>query len=128
MEGRQRGSQQNKSHLKSQGGARATADSASENVTVITRYCKMIIHLPVTALLIFQQKRRMVKCRQFYEAIVTVPKIAPLGPCDCITCQTCSTASCNHMCGRTEWASIVVRSFLRALVLYHSTSDEIISS
>lgn len=114
--------------LKSQGGTRATANSASENVTVITRYCKMIIHLPITTLLVFQQKCRMVKCRQFHKAIVTVPEIAPFGPCGCIACQACTTTSYNHVCGRIEWASIVVGSFLHALILYSSTSDGVISS
>lgn len=116
----------NHHHSRCQGHARATIDSAGQDVPVIPWYSERIVNLSIPALLVLKQEVGMVKCCEFYEPVVIVSKETPLGLESGKWWKACAAATSNHMYCSIQSALIVVFLFVGANILWKKWQSMVI--
>lgn len=98
-------------------GAWATINSAGQDVPIISGNSERVVNLPIPALLVLEQKVRVVKCCELNKSMIIVFENAPFCLESGKSWQACSRTTSNHMYCSIQAALVIMLLFIGANVL-----------
>uniref|UniRef100_A0A8R7R239 Uncharacterized protein n=1 Tax=Triticum urartu TaxID=4572 RepID=A0A8R7R239_TRIUA len=112
--------------LGSKCGGEATVMHASEHVAVVPMDGEGVIHLAVAALLVLEQKRRVVEGSELGEPVVFIPEHTPLGGRAGVAREVAAAAACHDKDGPVHGARVVAPLAGDALALIERASTLVV--